>query len=540
MNIGLEPKGCFNDATKFCTHFRMARSHAKPWPHLSDGRGATVFSDMSHSRDITCKYPTSLKCQRFTVHELIKTSFSRDAILLKQHLLTTAPAHCGPYNKASAIHTMKGIVILPLSFAALLASACPPKPQLLDEHSVLAYLSNGTFWHDLDTATNSSITKRWLSVPGVPSNGANGMVNPYQYPWPLSCSEPRKSAIRYCFNNQRSANNLLPVLQRAIALWYPAMRNPQGQVSSMTIEPDSGCPRDENGQLQPDCLCASPGVSRDALIISDETKDGDNAWNDGPDCQTSTTTGYSYIGGGEPSVAWRHRLRFCAYEPSDNNRSILRAIRAMTHELGHAMGLFHEHQRPDRDNSLKFRCRYLQGWRDAREKVNSDEYGFFEALGRSGHSREEKMTLVCSSWLLAQRYLPILMDFLRTDQFDFNGAVPYQRRYGNTEYSEDFDYNTPHYIIKTRQGDPITYGGSVSNPRISEGDVARIAQLYPVDTEQNRRARTGNGQKDWSTTEDKNAKVKRTTKSKTMTIRIGNSAPLLVSAPRPPREEAEA
>ncbi|KXT05419.1 hypothetical protein AC578_11014 [Pseudocercospora eumusae] len=320
------------------------------------------------------------------------------------------------------------------------------------------------------------------------------------------------------------------------------MWNPQGQVSSMTIEPDSGCPRDDKGRLQPDCLCASPGVSRDALIISDETKDGDNAWNDGPDCQTSTTTGYSYIGGGEPSVAWRHRLRFCAYEPSDNNRSLRRAIRAMAHEL-------------DRDNSLKFRCRYLQGWRDAREKVDSDEYGFFEALDRSDVSREEKMTLVCSSWLLAQRYLPILMDFLRTDQFDFNGAIPYQRRYGNTEYSEDFDYNSimlydssmgsvdstaPHYIIKARNGDPITYGGSVSNPKISEGDVARIAQLYPVDTEQNRRARTGNGRKDWSTAEDNNAKVKRTAESKTMTIRIGNSAPLLVSAPRPPREEAEA
>ena len=102
------------------------------------------------------------------------------------------------------------------------------------------------------------------------------------------------------------------------------------------------------------------------------------------------------------------------------------------------------------------------------------------------------------------------------------------------------DDTPPHYIIKTREGDPIIYGGSVNNPKISEGDVARIAQLYPVDTEQNRRARTGNGRKDWSTADDSNAKVKRTVEPKTMTIRIGNSAPILVSAPRSPREKAEA
>lgn len=106
------------------------------------------------------------------------------------------------------------------------------------------------------------------------------------------------------------------------------------------------------------------------------------------------------------------------------------------------MGLHHEHQRPDRDDFIKFRCRYVDGWRLVREKVDDDEFGLFEEAGMGDASREEKMAMVCSSLLFALRYLDSLSEFIRADQFDFNGGNLYQLLMERTEWSNVFDYDS--------------------------------------------------------------------------------------------------
>lgn len=192
--------------------------------------------------------------------------------------------------------------------------------------------NNVTFWSDDPHETSNSLVKRYISIPKTPAEGS--MQAPYRYPWPKVCSLPEKAPLRYCFKDKRSATNLGPVLKGAQQIWAPAMVSPEGQVSSMSIEPDSGCPRDEHGQMSAECLCSSRGVSRDSLVISDETKDKDPEWNDGPECTTATTVGYHHAADDEPDRPWRHYIKFCAYEPDDNNRSLQRAIRSMAHEFG--------------------------------------------------------------------------------------------------------------------------------------------------------------------------------------------------------------
>ncbi|KAF7194283.1 hypothetical protein HII31_04316 [Pseudocercospora fuligena] len=463
--------------------------------------------------------------------------------------------------------TMGLRVALLLYCAAVIAMAHSPRQGSAHGIRDPSSASNVTIWNDELNGTSSSVSKRWFSVPELPTAGI--MQVPYVYPWPRTCSTPVKRPVRYCYLNARSARNLAPLVQVAQAAWAAAMVNPEGQVSSLSLEPDSGCPRDENGQLMPDCICTGR-VNRDALVISDETIDGDEGWNDSPMCETSTTLGYEYISDDEPDRPWRHRLRFCAYEPTHPARSFESASRDLTHEFGHAFGLLHEHQRPDRDTNLIFTCRYVRGWFDVRKEIDADEFGLFEQAGMAGASKDAKMARICSSWTFAEKYFPELADFLRADQFDFNGDIPYQTRMQRTEWSRTFDFDSimiydsgmasmdttqRHWVLRRLDGSEIIMGGTKDEPRITEGDVARIATLYPVDTEQNRNAREGSTGNDWTAvhrlpedfgsdsdgddSDDSDAKVKRKVEPRTMTIKIGNSGPVVVRAPLPIQKLSE-
>lgn len=125
--------------------------------------------------------------------------------------------------------------------------------------------------------------------------------------------------------------------------------------------------------------------------------------------------------------------------------------------------------------------------------------------------------------------------------------------YDSTTAAKDKD--PAHYTIKRKDGRPLYMGGSKENPKITEGDAARIAQLYPCNTPANRAAQKLNGPADgahpnWAAVReltkrfdddfDSEKKAARAFESRNMTIVIGNSAPMVVTAPRPLRMISEA
>lgn len=93
--------------------------------------------------------------------------------------------------------------------------------------------------------------------------------------------------------------------------------------TAMTISPDN-----ENEKV-----CGTK-VRADALVISDVTKDrdDDHNWNS---AETQTTTGYDY----RSQTRGRHTLRFGHLIPGAEGTTEGKAVLAMMHELGHAMGL---------------------------------------------------------------------------------------------------------------------------------------------------------------------------------------------------------
>ena len=53
-------------------------------------------------------------------------------------------------------------------------------------------------------------------------------------------------------------------------------------------------------------------------------------------------------------------------------------MQVMTHELGHAISLQHEHQRDDRNTYISFHCEKLDGHAEAQRKAHIDGRAWFE------------------------------------------------------------------------------------------------------------------------------------------------------------------
>lgn len=196
-------------------------------------------------------------------------------------------------------HTLKAISNMSLRFTTLLLVMLTSLAQSCSLHR-RHYYGPPQSLQDFD---NSSLTaqpghellKRWYGVPALPTDGTR-IKPPHYYPWPATCGEPIIQPIRYCWKDERSQKNLQAVLDTAISEWVHTFH----PVSSLQIILEPTC----NGNVK--CLCSDTGVAKDALMISDETRDGDDDWNLGPDCVTASTVGYRYIPDGQPEVPYRH------------------------------------------------------------------------------------------------------------------------------------------------------------------------------------------------------------------------------------------
>lgn len=139
-----------------------------------------------------------------------------------------------------------------------------------------------------------------------------------------------RAPVRYCWRDQRSYENLGDTLNHAIAKWALAAIH-----SSLDIALDFQ--GDENTAVQDvhSVYCDDPRVKDDALVIWDESKDGDDEFN-WEQCDTKATTGYEY----GSQVRGRHTLQFCDLVPGYEVQTKDKAIRAMMHELGMSSSQF--------------------------------------------------------------------------------------------------------------------------------------------------------------------------------------------------------
>lgn len=323
-----------------------------------------------------------------------------------------------------------------------------------------------------DIIVTASVVKRWYSVQPLASHRPKGNYGP----WPVihTGKSDEVQPVRYCFADVRSQRNLQHVVDQAIARWHSAFLH-----SQLRIVPDT----------EQASLCDAPQVRSDALVIHDATRDGNTAWNHGPECPTdSASTGYNYAS----NERGRHRLDFCHLDPQDRRGTEPLAVQAMMHELGHAIGLQHEHQRQDRGQYLEFHCENLDGYEQAKRKAAVDERAYFE----DDEDLETRMSLVCNDDEIASDYLPAALPFIRqkdhrlesektkfkyyvqSDSFDYDSIMIYNS-HANTPI--DIDATNPKtWVLKRKDGTAVWQGGSkrAADAKITEGDIARVAQLY--------------------------------------------------------------
>jgi hypothetical protein len=311
--------------------------------------------------------------------------------------------------------------------------------------------------------------KRWFSVRPLDKGKSKGQFGP----WPLVCES---QSVRYCFADARSQKNLENTVNEAVARWAHATLH-----SSLQIIPDN----------EESLLCSGPDIRPDALVIFDATKDNDKAWSRGPDCPTdSATTGYKY----GTDERGRHRLDFCHLDPQDVKGTSAKAVVGMMHELGHAIGLQHEHQRDDRHLYLNYKCEVLFGYKEAQHLVVIDE----KALFPDDYDNEKRMLLACNDDDIASDYLPAAQPFVKgmdhrletelfkwkyykfSAPFDYDSIMIYNS-YSNVLDSLDVSKPENWVISRKDNGKPIWQGGSEdpAQAKITEGDIARVAQLYP-------------------------------------------------------------
>ncbi|OQN96656.1 hypothetical protein B0A48_17296 [Cryoendolithus antarcticus] len=320
---------------------------------------------------------------------------------------------------------------------------------------------------------------------------------------PACDKKPPRSIVYYCFDTPQLAQRLAILMQGALQTWAPALY----PFSSLSILPAPQCVPFDGTVKSHECICTTPGIDKlNTLII----RDGYPA---------RCTLGWTNML--NPKDPYPNHMTFQArnqdsydpaYMPSGyaGDKWEKRAAHYklhLAHELGHAIGLAHEHQRPGvydvfNPNSpyLILNIEHLPGYAEAKTKVAAawDEIAF------RGLSQDERLKAVLrdknlglkywdssvSSYREIQKQEMTERGLIETPSFDYDSVMLYTSA---LEMWEGTTLGDPKTQLLNARASTINYDGTEkyswiwrggsTDPRlgsVSEGDIARVRKMYPL------------------------------------------------------------
>ena len=225
----------------------------------------------------------------------------------------------------------------------------------------------------LSAPTVNSIVDRSLSVT---------------HNWHVVHQWPRNT-LTYCYENDEAQKALEPFFEAGWRLWRDQPNFPP-----------------HLGKNPIEC----PYKNLDTLVISLNR-------------QEKIVTSLGYVGGTEQTMSIDAKF----LKKGGNGDP----VRTLAHEIGHALGLIHEHQKNDAKDYVTFKCENLEGYGDMSKAIAG-------GINSDGSPLTENN--VCTSIVLARRYNFSAKEFIAWDGpagstvaspgFDFDSIMLYSSNFG--------------------------------------------------------------------------------------------------------------
>ncbi|KAK3209131.1 hypothetical protein GRF29_69g882549 [Pseudopithomyces chartarum] len=223
-----------------------------------------------------------------------------------------------------------------------------------------------------------------------------GHVDDSRTIWPIVTSTPPggRNVVRFCFTTLEAKAELEHDFLQAIDNWMDALGGPaSSRTGHNLVFKEVRTPEGE------DTVCCSewklPPAQNPCTWNAEVENDVLAVYMNPSGKANSATIGYvsdsdALLNNFPPQ---RH---FVNLKPLNSNINVLWE---WVHELGHVLGLLHEHGRIDRDNHVIFRCRNLLDFQScfAAAKKDRDE----QDTGDTDAEIEKKL---CEQWTFANRY----------------------------------------------------------------------------------------------------------------------------------------